>query len=304
MKIWIAKALVQKAISYLPASQRINTFFQKHVTKGLQLTDDLFEDKLGHFHYHWHFFNSCSTRSQHSFKALELGTGWYPIIPIMMFIKGAKKVYTWDVQSLVEPEYVQDTIGKFLTHANNGKISIPEDRLVTLKDCYQELNQKNVNDVLPMMNIERFIGDARQTGLDDHSIDLILSNNTFEHVDSSTLRQILTEFQRIASQGGVMSHFIDLTDHFSHLDKSISKLHFLKYSNRQWKWIDNSIQPQNRLRITDYRHIYYDLNIPIDVEQNEYLPEEELAKTTIDKSFQNISEQYLLVSHSYLVSKM
>jgi len=222
----------------------------------------------------------------------------------MMFIKGAKKVYTWDVQSLVEPEYVQDTIGKFLTHANNGKISIPEDRLVTLKDCYQELNQKNVNDVLHKMNIERFIGDARQTGLDDHSIDLILSNNTFEHVDSSTLRQILTEFQRIASQGGVMSHFIDLTDHFSHLDKSISKLHFLKYSNRQWKWIDNSIQPQNRLRITDYRHIYYDLNIPIDVEQNEYLPEEELAKTTIDKSFQNISEQYLLVSHSYLVSKM
>ncbi len=304
MRTWIVKAIVQKAISYLPGSQRINSLFQKHVTKGLQLTDELFDDKLAHFHHHWHFFNSHSTHSQHPFRAFELGTGWFPIIPIMLFIKGAGKIFTWDVQSLVEPEYVQHTIGKFLTLANNGKISISEDRLATLKDCYQELNQKNVQEILPMMNIESLVGDARETGLNDHSIDLILSNNTFEHIDPFTLQQILNEFQRIAHQGGIMSHFIDLTDHFSHLDKSISKLHFLKFSNRQWKWIDNSIQPQNRLRITDYRRIYKERGIPIDVEQNEYLPQEELANITIDKSFQDISENDLLVGHSYLVSKM
>lgn len=304
MKTWILKAIVQKTISYLPASQRINALFQKHVTKGLQLSDDIFEDKLTHFDSHWEFFNSYSDHTKTSFRAFELGTGWFPIVPIMLFIKGADKIFTWDVQSLLETEHLKNTIAKFLTLANKGQLSIPEDRLTTLEQCHHELLRKNISDVLPKMNIEPMIGDARQIQLKDNSIDLVLSNNTFEHIDPSTLRDILAEFQRITAPDGVMSHFIDLTDHFSHLDKSISSLHFLQYSPKQWKWIDNSIQPQNRLRINDYRNIYKELGIPISLERNQYLPKDELTRISVNKTFQNIHKEDLLVSHSYLVSKM
>ena len=60
-----------------------------------------------------------------------------------------------------------------------------------------------------------------------------------------------------------MSHFIDMSDHFAHFDKSITIYNFLRFSERQWKWIDNIIQPQNRLRIFDYKRIFADLEIPI-----------------------------------------
>ena len=36
------KAIVQKTISYLPYSNRINYIFQKYVTKGINRTDNYF----------------------------------------------------------------------------------------------------------------------------------------------------------------------------------------------------------------------------------------------------------------------
>ena len=60
-----------------------------------------------------------------------------------------------------------------------------------------------------------------------------------------------------------MSHSIDLSDHFAHFDKAISVFNFLKYSDKQWALIDNSIQPQNRFRVNEYKDLYKKLNIPI-----------------------------------------
>ena len=52
MGIWIMKAVVQKVISGLPASYRVNYLFQKYFTKGIKLTDEYFEDRLRHASNH------------------------------------------------------------------------------------------------------------------------------------------------------------------------------------------------------------------------------------------------------------
>ena len=304
MRKWVLKAVVQKAISYLPASQKINQFFQKHVTKGLALTDQLFEDKLNHFHHHWRAFCEHSISDHSAFRAFELGTGWYPIVPIMLFIHGAEKVFTWDVQSLLQGNHLQSTIGKFLAYHDQGRLQIPDNSRKVLQDCYKELDRSSIEQVLSQMHIVPMVGDARQTGIYDNSIDISFSNNTFEHIDALMLRQILLEMKRFAKPDGVMSHFIDLTDHFSHLDKEISSLHFLKYSPAQWRLIDNAIQPQNRLRITDYRSLYKEVDIPINKEQNFYVTEEDFAMAHLHDQFKTIPEEDLMVSHSYLVSRM
>lgn len=304
LKIWVLKAIVQKAISYLPASQKMNYIFQKYVTKGLVLSDELFTDKLRHFHQHWAAFEKFSTRYGTPFRAFELGTGWFPIVPILLFIEGAEKVFTWDVQALIREQNLKTTIGKFLENYEKGHIPIPEQKLQVLQYCYEEVDRSSVEEVLPLMKIKPVVGDARSSMLEDQSIDLILSNNTFEHIEESVLRQILREFKRIARPGGIMSHFIDLTDHFSHLDKSISKFNFLKFSPGTWQWIDNDVQPQNRLRITDYRKIYEEEGVPIEEEQNERGSREELFTIEPHQYYQTISTEDLLVSHSYLVSRM
>jgi ubiquinone/menaquinone biosynthesis C-methylase UbiE len=124
-----------------------------------------------------------------------------------------------------------------------------------------------LDEILLKLNIEYLIEDARKLSLPDNSIDLINSNNTFEHIYPEILIPILKDFKRVLNKnGGIMSHFIDMSDHFANFDKSINKFNFLMYSDKQWKWIDNSIQPQNRLRIYDYKKIYQDLEIPISFE--------------------------------------
>ena len=132
--------------------------------------------------------------------------------------------------------------------------------------------------------------------------DLICSNNTFEHVYPEVLRGILSEFRRVVKQDGVMSHFIDLSDHFAHLDRSIGIYNFLRFTPRQWRWIDNDIQPQNRLRWADYLAMYADLGIP--VREQDFLPGDvdAVRQLPLAPAYRDRPAGELAISHGYIVS--
>jgi len=111
MKKWMIKAFVQKTISYLPSSHKINYIFQKYITKGVNLTDDYFYDRLGHARDHIKGFQKYSDKSIPA-TCLEIGTGWYPIVPVSFFILGADKIYSVDVSSLTSKERLRTTLTK------------------------------------------------------------------------------------------------------------------------------------------------------------------------------------------------
>ena len=85
MKKWIQKAIVQKTISYLPASQKINYFFQKYITKGIYLKDIYFYDRLNHARAHIKSYQEYSNNNMPNIS-LEIGSGWYPVVPISFFL--------------------------------------------------------------------------------------------------------------------------------------------------------------------------------------------------------------------------
>ena len=146
--------------------------------------------------------------------------------------------------------------------------------------------------------------DARKRHLPDASIDLVTSNNTLEHIYPNVLEGILEKLKLLCKNGGVMSHFIDLSDHFAHMDTSITIYNFLRFSDAQWKWIDNSIQPMNRMRIYDYRNLYKKLSIPITEEINREINMDDYRKVKVHPTFLSHSEIENAVSHSWLVSVM
>ena len=84
MATWKIKAVVQKVISFLPASHKINYLFQKYITKGVILSDEYFYDRLGHAAFHAKAFIQNKSKTPNS--TLELGTGWYPVVPISMYL--------------------------------------------------------------------------------------------------------------------------------------------------------------------------------------------------------------------------
>lgn len=165
------------------------------------------------------------------------------------------------------------------------------------------INDLSLDEILAKLHITYLIEDARNLSLADNLIDLINSNNTFEHIYPNLLIPILKEFKRVLkSKSGVMSHFIDLSDHFAHFDKSINLYNFLHFNDKQWKWIDNSIQPQSRLRIYDYRKIYADLAISINEESVRDGDLKELNKINLDKKYLNHPKNELAVTHCHFVS--
>lgn len=309
MKKWIWKAIVQKIISYLPMSSRINYVFQKYVTKGVYLTDEYFYDRLGHCKEHLNTYKKYTQKNEIG-SCLELGTGWYPIVPIGFYLAGAEKIYSLDISFLTSKERIKTTIAHFVTAYEKGilKDYLPyrEDKWAHLMDTFKKIDSISLDEVLKRLQITYLIEDARKLSLPDDSIDLINSNNTFEHIYPEILKPILKEFRRVVNKknAGVMSHFIDMSDHFAHFDKTITIYNFLRYSDKAWKWIDNSIQPQNRLRIDDYINMYDELKIPITDQSFREGNLEELASIHLAAKYLPKNAPTLAISHAYFGSKM
>ncbi|MCO5249226.1 MAG: class I SAM-dependent methyltransferase [Chitinophagales bacterium] len=307
MKKWKQKAIVQKAISFLPFSSKINYIFQKYVTKGVNLSDEYFYDRLGHAKEHIKGFKKHIKLTPKT--CLEIGTGWYPIVPISFFLIGADIIYSVDISFLTSKKRLKTTLEMFVKANEKGQLIeyidiIPEkyNNIISLLNNYDKYSLK---EVLQNLNIVYLIEDAENLSLTDNSIDLVNSNNTFEHIYPNTLIPILKELRRIVNkQSGIMSHFIDMSDHFAHFDKSINIYNFLQYNDKQWKWIDNSIQPQSRSRFSDYKEIYSKLNIPISEESYRDGNIDELKSIKLAEKYIGNSIVETAISHCHLISVM
>ncbi len=308
MKKWVQKAIVQKTISYLPFSNKINYFFQKYVTKGVNLSEEYFYDRLGHARDHLMAYKKYSGKAFPE-TSLEIGTGWYPIVPIAFFLAGTKKIYSVDISFLTSKERIYTTLKAFQECERTGKLGtffpVNSERWRSFNDIITTFNTLSLEQILHKLNIVYLIEDARKLSLPDNSVDLVNSNNTFEHIYPEILIPILKDFKRVVKKPeGVMSHFIDMSDHFAHFDKSINIYNFLKYSDQQWARIDNSIQPQSRCRIYEYKKIYSDLHIPITDEQNREGSLEELKAIPLAEKFASQRLEEVAISHCHFVSEM
>jgi SAM-dependent methyltransferase len=306
MAKWILKAVIQKTISFLPGGHSINYLFQKYVTKGVQLTDAHFEDKLGHARDHIHYFRKYHAQHE-GFTALELGSGWYPVVPVALFLCGAGSITTVDISNLMRYENIVITLRKYKEYNDAGRLSnwLPHMLRERIEQLFAVLENMPAerDTLLQQLSIQYQVADARKLDIADGTFDLIVSNNVFEHIYPKILKDILKEFKRLAKPDGISSHFIDMSDHFAHMDSSITIYNFLKFTDRQWNLIDNSIQPQSRLRINHYREMYQQLGLEALEQIDRPGNIDELLSVKPDKRFASINPSIAAVSHSLVISR-
>jgi SAM-dependent methyltransferase len=307
MAKWILKAIVQKTISYLPYKEKVNFFFQKYVTKGVYLNDEHFKYKLDAARDHIRFYNKYGNTSREDAIVLELGTGWYPIVPTILFLADFKETISIDISNWMSAERQIIALAKILDYFDNGLLSeyatnINLDKVNILRDICNSNNNYTIDEINEKINLRYEIMDATKLSFDDRTFDFICSNNTFEHIYVDVLQGILKEFKRVLKPNGIMSHFIDLSDHFAHMDGSINIYNFLRFSKAQWNLIDNSIQPQNRLRWKDYLKMYSETGITIKEEEVREGSIEFLSKVPLHTDYEEYSSIELAISHGYIVS--
>src|SRR6516165_9970624 len=114
MASWLLKAFVQRSIAALPNPHYWNELLQERVTHTLELTDGRFDCSLSNCRNHLEQFRRYGSTARGNFSAFELGTGWFAVVPIGLFLSGAREVWTWDIAPLLKLNRLKLTIVRFL----------------------------------------------------------------------------------------------------------------------------------------------------------------------------------------------
>lgn len=295
-------------ISWLPCSDRWNELLQRFVTRGLNLPQSEFSAKLNACRTHIDNYTSFCEGTIEDRRVFELGTGWFPIIPVGLYLCGAAEIRSYDVVRLLRNYTFKRMLDRFCEFDQSGALKqilpwLQPERMGRLRELRQMAQSSAPVSLLESIGIQAVIGDARNTGIPSKSIDLVFSNVVLEHLSPEVISELFIEFKRIATEKAVHSHHIGIADQYSHFDRSITPFNFLKYTKSQWRWLDNPIIPLNRLLVSDYRffleqagyRILKEINIPGSVK--------DLHSIQLAPEFQKYSEADLLVLYSYLVAR-
>jgi hypothetical protein len=307
MPYWMLKAVAQRLIGFLPNPHYWNELLQTRVTSSIQLPPDEFAIKVGACRMHLEHLRTLRRTTPHHFVALELGTGWFPVVPVGLFLCGASEVWTWDIVEHLRLERVRFTLNSFLAlDIADLKRDLPDlrpERLNRVREVAADRSAIAPAELLERLSIHYRVGDVMRSGLRSGSIDLFASFGVLEYLPGEALVPLCGEFLRMASTAAVMSHLIIFEDQYAHYDCHITPLNFLKFSDRAWRWLNNPIIPLSRLRITDYRRALRDTGFRIiDEAVVDRCDATVLAKIRLAPRFRCYPEEDLLVLRAWLAA--
>ena len=258
---WKFKAFVQRFASIIPfgndmyfwGQKMLGGFKEFKIDSRLQFAMELIDCLV----------DQCE--SLEGKRAVEIGTGWAPVLPMFFWLYGLTECHTYDIHWLLRPSFVQQTAAQidFYCSQNRGLITQWKNRDIVLENKRLPLLEKLIMNNAASETILTNCGityhapaDVSQTVLPDNSIDIVFSNLVLGEIPIKGLDAIFSEVYRILHPGGFMLHCIDLGDQFASGQKDISKINFLQYSEREFSKYNSSINYQNRLRAPVYRQLF------------------------------------------------
>ncbi len=308
MPHWMIKAFVQKTIAHLPARHAITEFVQTHVTRATRrLAPRFFEGKLAQAHKHLEHCGLVTGSSEVPAKVLELGTGWYPIVPVAFSLCGTSTLYSADREDLLRTDRVLEVLHMFRDYAVDGRLEkllprVRPERLALL-DALLKSERATKPELLEGLGIQPMVADARHLDLSTGAVDMVFTCLVLGFIPTAVLPSIMTEFRRVVAPSGVMSHFIDLSDLYALFDRHITEYNFLRYSPRAWRLLNNNTQYLNRLRMSDYRRLHEEAGFRIVREAVDPGSTQQLARVPLDKAYRSYSPDDLAVRNAWIVSQ-
>ena len=170
---------------------------------------------------------------------LEIGSGWFPTIPILFARDGAKKIIMSDLNIHMDEITFRETVAYL-------KKSFPDDDYIQSLTGFASL---------PIDYLVPF----NASNLKDKSLDVIVSNTVLEHIPKSDIYNLFASLRPKIADDGKMVHLVDHSDHFEHYDKSISRINFLTWSLERHALINYLIKDgENRMRHHEYHQLFMD----------------------------------------------
>jgi hypothetical protein len=264
---WKFKALVQKTLENVPAGRALYTQAQRHFG-GLRHLN--VAGKVAQGNRLLEAFRKAN-QTVTDMEAVEIGTGWVPIVPMLFWLHGLRSCVTYDIEDLLCRHLIHDSASQLIDHFEHGATGDSGLQPPGLRERLSALRAKldsrvDCNELLRLFRIfPHAPTDAGATGHKDNSVDLVFSNTVLQHVPVEEIRRIYSEAFRILKPGAWMLHHIDPSDMFSHADTSLSGVDFLQYSEQEFAKYNTRFCYQNRLRAPQHQRLCLEAGFEIAV---------------------------------------
>ena len=260
---WLAKAALQRGLGALPQGERLNYVFQRRVLHSLPAGDAALRRKFSRALQHLGVYREHAPGVPPGEATFyEFGAGWDLAIPLAYALLGVGGQVLVDIRPSARLELVNDALASFerlrpeLEAEAEAELRPPGGPLGSLDELEARFG---IRYLAPC--------DARDTGLDEGSIDFASSTDTCEHIPEADLGAIFRETRRLLRAGGAFSCRIDLQDHYAYFDRSLSRYNFLRFSDGAWRLVNSPLHFQNRLRSSDYLRLVREAGLELAVER-------------------------------------
>ncbi|MCK0111427.1 class I SAM-dependent methyltransferase [Ornithinimicrobium sp. F0845] len=300
---WWLKAAAQGVLAAAPGAAVLDDRLRRRV-RAPRLTTSYFRSKWQHVEAHLRATGREAGTGLPDSRVVELGTGWFPIVPLGLALHGAT-VVTIDRTAHLDPARVRLTMQVLSDLEASGQIrcAAPE-RLAQLRELLGDPGARTARQLLEPLAVTPVVADAQAlSGVPEtHGADLFVSNNTLEHIPADVLGRIFAEFLRIGSPRARMSHYIDLADHYAGFDPRINEFHFLTLTPARWRLANNRLGYQNRLRLSDYHRLLREAGWRVSGQRLTSRSVRQLEGLELVSPFDAMSAEDLLVVKAHVVT--
>ena len=249
---WRVKGLVQGVLSWLPGGMQVNDLLQRAFGErgntAALVDSKLQEDWLVHMGN----LDRLGFRvaGRHVF---EFGTGWLPVMPLSFALAGVERCTTVDLNRHLRPSAVTLTLSHLERHLDAIATAAGLPRAEVADRWLAWKREADGAAVMRAARIDyRAPADGTRSGLPDASVGLIFSNSVLEHVPDPVIDALMVETRRILEPGGLALHGVNCGDHYAYFDRGITPIHYLRFTKREWRFWNNGLLYQNRLRPRDF----------------------------------------------------
>jgi hypothetical protein len=298
------KGVVQKSLSYMPGGQHLNDYLQKTVG-GLREFGSNITTKVNNWIRSVRYLQDVGFNVRGA-TLVEIGTGWYPTLPVCFSLVGVERVMTYDTVRHMDSALTFRMLALLEGHLD----SIAEVSGVCSEEVRSRYNgllqAKSVDALLKLARIEYYApANARVTSLVSNSVDLVFSNSVMQQIPKDVIRGLMNESVRILRPGALALHNVGCSDQYGFADRGISFVNYLQYSESEWRKWNNSLQYQNRLRASEFLDLAADAGLEVVCKHTAVRPGtcEALSRLKIAAEFKRFSKEDLAITTIDFVSR-
>lgn len=295
--------MAQGGLAALPGAHRIDDQLRRRLRRPY-LTEAYALGKWRHVEQHLAALHRRPGEDVGDTRVLELGTGWFPLVPLGLALHGAT-VLTLDKAKHLDAQRVRLSMQVLHDLLTSGRLAAASpQRVAVLQELLADNRERSAAQLLAPLGVRARIGDAQDLSAvpDASGAQLLVSNNTLEHIPAEVLRGIFAAFHRVGTSDARMSHYIDLADHYAGFDPRITEFHFLTLSPGRWRLANNALAYQNRLRISDYRRLLRESGWLVTGQQLTTRKARQVEGLDLVPPYDQLTSEDLLVVKAHLVA--